>query len=161
MSFPPKENKITCKVTQWLWRVSNCPATKKLMFPSQMARMDPLLALSGAIPPNHKYSYLRKGEMQQGLTKWSLPNCQAPKGWRKWFLKLCSLTWMSEVAAGRVFVICLATEEKLWLLPVKEQSAEAKHDVSCPLQTLCAPSCSFCFRHPTVSRVEIINKKKR
>lgn len=57
-------------------------------------------------------------------------------------------------------MICLATEEKLWLLPVMEQSAEAKHDVSCPLQTLCAPSCSFCFRHPTVSRVEIIIIKK-
>lgn len=48
-----------------------------------MARMDPLLALSGAIPQNHKYSYLRKGEMQQGLTKWSLPNCQAPKELKK------------------------------------------------------------------------------
>lgn len=67
---------------------------------------------------------------------------------------------MSEVVAGRVFVICLATERKLWLLPVKEQSAEAKHDISCPLQTLYAPSCSFCFRHPTVSRVEIIKKLK-
>lgn len=62
---------------------------------------------------------------------------------------------MGEVAALRVFVIRSAAEQKLWRLPVKEPSAEAEHDNPCPLQTLRAPSCSFCSRHPTVSQVEI------
>lgn len=156
-------------MTQWLRQSVTVQPLKSWCFLHKWPEWICCFAVSctaSANPQHHKYSCLRcvchwlynvqahcmrKGEMQQGLAKWSLPNFQAPKGLKK----MVPLTLLTDVdewgGSGRGFMIYSATEQKLWLLPVKELSAEAKRDDLCPLQTLRAPSCSFCFREPTVS----------